>query len=140
MTHTYRSEDVQQILQRAMARKQEEEFSREQLLEMASELDISPDTLQFAEHEWLAQRQETQAQQTLSTCRRKGFKAHLIPYIAVNTSLVFLNLITCPTYFWAVYPLTGWGLGLALHGRSVLSNQKDERVSRCGVSVGRITT
>lgn len=133
MTRAYRSEDVQRILQLAMAHQQEEEFSQEQLLEMASELDISPNTLQGAEQEWLAQRKETQEQQTLKTRRRREFRAHLIPYVAVNTSLVLLNLITCPTYFWAVYPLMGWGLGLTLHGRSAYQ-VKSLKGSRCGIS------
>jgi hypothetical protein len=38
---TFRKEDVQQILQRAMAHQQEGEFSEQQLKEMASELGIS---------------------------------------------------------------------------------------------------
>jgi hypothetical protein len=141
MIHSYHSEDVQQILQRAMARKQAEEFSREQLLEMASELGILPDTLQAAEQEWLVQREEIREQQAFNTYQRRAFRAHLIPYLAVNTFLILLNLITCPTYFWAVYPLTGWGLGLTLHGWSTTKEEKTtKRNSRCGESIGSITT
>lgn len=141
MTDSYRSEDVQQILQRAMARQQEGEFSQQQLLEMASELNISADTLQFAEQEWLARRQETQERQAFNAQQRKGFRAHLIPYLAVNTSLVLLNLVTSPTHFWAVYPLTGWGLGLALHGRCAYQIKGDRKGhSKCGVNIARITT
>ena len=123
MTHTYRSEDVQQILQRAMAHKQEGEFSREQLLEMASELGISPDILQAAEQEWLAQREGVRERQAFNTYQRRAFRAHLIPYLAVNTFLILLNLLTSPSRFWAIYPLLGWGLGLALHGWSAYQTE-----------------
>ena len=45
---TYSSEDVQKILQLAMARKQEEFFSKEQMSEMATELGISAELLKPA--------------------------------------------------------------------------------------------
>lgn len=49
MAPLYTSEDVQQILKRAMAHRQE--FSRQQLEEMAAELDIPADVLQISEQE-----------------------------------------------------------------------------------------
>jgi hypothetical protein len=119
MTNSYSSEDVQQILQRALARRQQGDFSQAQLAEMAAELGVSPQELQQAQQEWLAQRDEVHQYRTALTRRRRGFKAHLIPYIAVNTFLVLLNLVTSPYHFWAIYPILGWGLGLALHGAGV---------------------
>lgn len=77
MNSVYSSEDVQQILQRAMADRQRQEFSYPQLAEMAAELDISSDLLQVSEQEWLAQRDQTAQQQATKACQRKGFKAHL---------------------------------------------------------------
>jgi 2TM domain len=114
MTDSYRSDDVQQILQRAMARKQEGEFSHEQLLEMASELGISADNLQIAEQEWLAQRGEIQERKEFDAALREGLKSHFFSYLAVNTFLLLLNLVTDQTISWALYPLLGWGLGLLL--------------------------
>ena len=50
----YQQEDIQQILNLAIARQGDgEEFSREHLVEIAAELGISPDTLLEAEQEWL---------------------------------------------------------------------------------------
>lgn len=123
---TFRKEDVQQILQRAMAHQQEGEFSEQQLKEMASELGISPSALQTAQQEWQQQREQLKQRQVFDTHRRRKFKAHLIPYIAVNTFLILLNLVTSPKYFWAVYPLLGWGLGLGLHA-SCTYLQKGEK-------------
>ncbi len=126
---TYSSDDVQKILQLAMSRKQEEFFSDEQLSEMATELGISPELLKSAEQEWLTQAKERKEQQTRREIKRRGFRAHLISFVAVNTFLVLLNLITTPRDFWAIYPLSGWGLGLFMHSlalHQVKENQKSK--------------
>jgi hypothetical protein len=44
-----------------------------------------------------------------------GFRTHCIAYLLVNAGLVTINLVTSPGYFWAVWPIIGWGLGLAAH-------------------------
>ncbi|MGD1913008.1 MAG: 2TM domain-containing protein [Rivularia sp. (in: cyanobacteria)] len=120
---TYSSEDVQKILQLAMARKQEEFFSKEQMSEMATELGISAELLKSAEEEWLTQAKTSKQQQTRREMKRRGFKAHLISYLAVNTFLIVLNLTTTPGDFWVIYPLSGWGLGLFMHYSLVYSIQ-----------------
>ncbi|MEH2449254.1 MAG: 2TM domain-containing protein [Nostoc sp.] len=116
---TYNSEDVQQILQKALTRKQEDEFSREQLVEMASELGISSNILETTEQKWLAQQEEERSQRTFNTFRRRDFWTHFVSFIAVNLFLILLNLITSPSYFWAIFPVIGWGLGLFFHWWSV---------------------
>ena len=45
----------------------------------------------------------------------RGFYAHLAAYVAVNVFLILVNLITSPGYLWFVFPLFGWGIGLAIH-------------------------
>jgi len=35
---------------------------------------------------------------------------------------VLLNLVVSPGYFWAIYPMLGWGLGLLLHGIKVYTS------------------
>jgi len=120
---TYDSEDIQQILQMALAQKQEGEFSHEQLVEMASELNISPHLLEKAEQQLLTQRSEQHQRRAFNNSRRQGFSAHLLSFVAVNSFLILLNLFTSPSYFWAIFPLLGWGLGLFFHGRSVSRNK-----------------
>jgi len=44
-----------------------------------------------------------------------GFLGHLIPYLAVNGGLLFLNLTSSPGHPWFLYPAGGWGIGLANH-------------------------
>ena len=54
----------------------------------------------------------------------KGFYSHLTVYILVNAGLAILNLLTSPDHIWFVWPLFGWGIGLASHGFSVFAPYK----------------
>ncbi|MCC5646167.1 2TM domain-containing protein [Nostoc sp. CHAB 5824] len=123
---TYDSEDVQKILQIALTRKQEGEFSQEQLIEMASELGISSDILKTTEKNWLTQQEEERSLRTFNTFRRRAFWAHLVTFLAVNLFLILLNLITSPSYFWAIFPVLGWGLGLFFHWWSVYQSKTED--------------
>ncbi|MCC5639039.1 2TM domain-containing protein [Nostoc sp. CHAB 5844] len=116
---TFRSEDVQQILQRAMADQQQENFSQQQLQEMAAELGISFVSLQTAQQAWQEEKEIIKRRQASKSYRLQKIKPHLISYLVVNIFLIVLNLITSPKYFWAIYPLLGWGLGLGIHISSV---------------------
>ena len=51
----------------------------------------------------------------------KGFYGNLTSYVLVNIGLVILNLVTSPNELWFIYPLLGWGLGVALHAMSVFN-------------------
>jgi glucan phosphoethanolaminetransferase (alkaline phosphatase superfamily) len=46
---------------------------------------------------------------------KKEFYQHLMSFTIVNFFLFALNLITSPSYFWFIFPLLGWGVGLAFH-------------------------
>jgi len=46
-----------------------------------------------------------------------GWLIHAVVYVLVNTLLVALSLASGRG--WAVFPLLGWGLGLAVHGAVV---------------------
>ena len=48
-----------------------------------------------------------------------AFRSHLMAYVIVNAGLVAINLITSSDYFWAIWPMLGWGIGLAAHGVTV---------------------
>lgn len=51
----------------------------------------------------------------------KGFYSHMTSFIVVNIGLMMLNLFTNPSHLWFLYPLIGWGVGLAAHGMSVFN-------------------
>ena len=48
--------------------------------------------------------------------QKLAFYLHLGIYIAVNILLVVINLLTWRGYPWFIYPLVGWGVGVAIHG------------------------
>ncbi len=47
---------------------------------------------------------------------RRGFFVHLVVFIVVSAALVIINLATASDYFWAKWPLMGWGIGVIFHG------------------------
>lgn len=65
--------------------------------------------------------------------KRAGFKWSLFSYLIVNSFLVVLWYIStgAGSYFWPVWPMLGWGLGLAFqyfhayHGNAVFSAEDE---------------
>ena len=112
---SYSQEEIQQILQLAIARQTDKgELSREQLWEIAAELEIDRNCLQAAEYDWLNQKLLEQKRQAFDIYRREQFKQKTIKYLIVNAFLVTLNLIGAGTLSWSLYVLLGWGLLLSL--------------------------
>lgn len=50
----------------------------------------------------------------------KGFYGNLTSYCVVIPSLIFINLYFSPGFQWFWFPMLGWGMGLFIHGFSVL--------------------
>ncbi len=47
---------------------------------------------------------------------KRSFRMHLAVYVVVNAFLVFIWGTTSPgDYFWPIWPMAGWGIGLAFH-------------------------
>ena len=46
---------------------------------------------------------------------KSDFRTHLATYIVVNALLVTIWAVTGAGYFWPIWPLAGWGVGLALN-------------------------
>ncbi|MBD2385035.1 2TM domain-containing protein [Cylindrospermum sp. FACHB-282] len=114
---SYSQEDVQKILQLAIARQsddQNKEFSYEQILEIASELEISPDCLNLAERDWLAQQSEGQQRIAFDVYRRGKFKKRLGNYAIVNGFFMVVDLIGGGGISWSLYILLFCGLALGL--------------------------
>lgn len=114
---SYSQDDIQKILQLAIARQaddQNKEFSYEQILEIAQELDISPETLNLAEKDWRSQNQELQQRQVFNTYRITHFKKRLGNYAIVNGFLVLADFLGGGTISWSLYLLLFCGLILGL--------------------------
>ncbi len=117
MADLYASEEAQQILQIAIAKETESgELTRQQLSEIATELNIAPETLWSAEREWLSLKSESAQQLVFNQQRRQNFQHHLIRYSVVNGFLLLLNLSISGGIGFAAFFILTWGIGLALHG------------------------
>jgi hypothetical protein len=58
-----------------------------------------------------------------------SFRAHATSYLLVMALLVTIWLLTSPGgYFWPVWPMLGWGVGLASHG--LAARGRDARRAR----------
>lgn len=59
----------------------------------------------------------------------KSFYANLISYCIVIPFLIFVNLYTSREYLWFLWPMLGWGVGLASHAFQVfgIGNDWQER-------------
>lgn len=59
--------------------------------------------------------------------RRRAWWLHAAIYLATNTALVAIWALTGRGHPWFLYPILGWGIGLAAHGASafLLSSPHD---------------
>ncbi len=137
MADLYASEDAQQILQIAIAKETESgDLTRIQLAEIASELNIAPETLWSAEREWIALKSESSQQHLFNQQRRQEFQHHLLRYGIVNGFLLLLNLLISGGVGFVGFVGLIWGIVLALQGMRAYSTsgyryQKDfEKWSR----------
>ncbi|GAX38092.1 2TM domain-containing protein [Nodularia sp. NIES-3585] len=114
---SYSQEDVQRILQLAIARQaddQDKEFTYEQLLEIAKELDISPDSLNLAEIDWRSQHSEMQQRQAFNSYRIGRFKKRVGNYAIINSFLMMVDFVGGGGLTWSLYFLLFCGLTFGL--------------------------
>ncbi len=110
--HVYSQEDLREILDIAMADRStlDPELSHLQLLEIAEELRISPETIELAKSQWLSQQQVIKKYQEFDLYRRSKLQDRLGKYAIVNACLIPLNFFTGFGVPWSLYVLTSWGI------------------------------
>ena len=130
LVRTYHQEDIQQILQIAIARQAYEgEFSRQQLLEIAAELEISPECLQLAEQEWVTQQSDSQERKKFNLDRRKRLQKRFGNYGLVNIFFILLDLVSGGGLSWSLYILLSLSflLGLDVWNKSQIQGEEYEK-------------
>ncbi|GGC18100.1 2TM domain-containing protein [Cellulomonas carbonis] len=62
---------------------------------------------------------------------RRDLGTHAVAYLLVNGALVVIWVMTGAPFFWPVFPILGWGIGLAFHAWDVLApGPSEDRVQR----------
>jgi hypothetical protein len=47
--------------------------------------------------------------------KRKGFQANLVAYVVINAFMVGIWALSGGGYFWPMWTILGWGIGLTFH-------------------------
>ena len=59
--------------------------------------------------------------------KKREFKAHVFAYVLVNTFVVAIWAVTGSGFFWPIFPILGWGIGLFFHGWDVYQGPLTEQ-------------
>ena len=64
--------------------------------------------------------------------KRSEFWTHVTAYVLVNAMLVVIWLVASGGgFFWPIFPMFGWGIGLFFHGMDVFRRPwSEERIRR----------
>lgn len=66
-------------------------------------------------------RKERKVDYEAKTLRQKqiDFKRHLRTYLVMSAFFLLLNILGGSNNFWAIWPILGWGIGVAMQGLSL---------------------
>jgi len=66
-------------------------------------------------------------EEALQQLKKKAeFKMHLFTYVVINALIVGVWLMTGSGFFWPIFPIVGWGIGLAFHAYDVYNGPPSE--------------
>jgi hypothetical protein len=69
---------------------------------------------------------------------KRGFRVHFAVYLAVNALLVAIWAMTSTAYFWPVWPMLGWGIGVVAHAVSVYVGPSEISEAQIDRELGRL--
>ena len=69
---------------------------------------------------------------------KRGFRVHFAVYLAVNALLVLIWAMSGAGYFWPVWPMFGWGIGVAAHAAGVFFGPSEISEADIDRELGRL--
>ena len=130
----FTNDEVSAIVRRALrSRMASDHISYADLLDIAQQSGISESVLRQAIEEEDMFGEWERAKETWLLQRKSAFFRHLRTYCIINGFLFLLNVITNPGgYLWVVWPILGWGIGLAFNAAEAFfpSHDRMERGAR----------
>ena len=130
--HTYSTEEVNRVIQRALHLKRRIGISQEELLEIGKDLGLDSRMIEAAIVEEKTAQSRGKAEKEWRQNRKFGFQWHLWSYIITNGILLLINIFT-PGPWWFQWSVIGWGIGLACHFKAVYyptARQVEEGIRR----------
>lgn len=133
-SHLHDDRDVEQILKIAVRKSgiSDDEALRQRMMAAGHELGLSEAQIAAAEEEYRVQKAEKEELAEYKAEVRKEFMEHLWSYLIVNAGLVGFNLFTKGGIGWAIWPLMGWGIGIAFHAVYTFATQTESFQSGYG--------
>lgn len=129
----YSDEEVSAIFRRALAGGEHRDtIDHSELVDIARSSGVSPEQLEAAIEEEAREGDLDAAKEKWKQRQRSEFFSHLTTFCIINGFLLMVNLITGPRYLWVVWPMMGWGIGLAFHyvNTFFVAEEKIERGAR----------
>jgi len=64
--------------------------------------------------------------------KKRDFRGHVLVYVLVNTFLVVIWWLTGAHFFWPIFPILGWGIGVSMNAWDVYRSDElhDEQIRR----------
>ena len=64
--------------------------------------------------------------------KKRDFKTHVLMYVTVNAFLVVIWAVSDSGFFWPIFPILGWGIGVVanaweVYGRKPISEEEIRR-------------
>jgi hypothetical protein len=116
-SRNYTSDEFNRIMRRALALKQDDVFSHQDLLNTAKELGLDWETVEAAIAAEQKEYEDRNRREAKLKRRKARFRRHLWSYIIIIGALLLMNIFTSGAW-WFQWPALGWGIGLALNFRS----------------------
>lgn len=113
----YSEDEVTRIIRHALSRSgPKDTISHDELVDIARASGISESKLESAIEHMETTAVFDDAKREWLRRHRADFFSHLTAYCIVNGFLLFVYLATTRGgYFWVIWPMMGWGIGLAFH-------------------------
>jgi uncharacterized membrane protein len=76
--------------------------------------------------------EDARSQALASLNKKREFRSHLVAYVLVNALLVAIWAVTGADFFWPVFPIAGWGIGILFHAWDVYGRRpiSEEQIRR----------
>lgn len=113
----YNDEEVQAIIQRALKQQgaAKGDLTHADLVGIGEQVGLPAEAMEQAAREVLETRRAAEAEQRVSSSRRRWLAAHAALFTVINMLLFTVNALTTPGEWWFLFSLVFWGLALGGH-------------------------